>query len=349
MNFFLKVGLKILSWIYSSLNWINKKLYEINFLKRVQLTTPVISVGNLTVGGSGKTPVIIYLVKLLSGFQKKTVVVSKNYKSKAAGIQKINLELFNLKDSKKYNSPAEFYGDEPFLIYTKTNTTVYIGPRKSDTAMLVNQNEQVDFILVDDGFQHHRLSKKVNILLMDVTQIGKKNDLLPLGRYRDPFDEYKKADIIIWTKTNWISPEMLRQIKQKVKFNRFQFDIEFFNDLLMDPFEEKIVEIDFVKNRILSFAGLANPDFFHKSVRELFMHNEIIEKNYSDHYQYNLKDIDDLSSSRSDINFYITTEKDFVKLKNIWPRDLKILVLGQRLKASENESVIYENICQFID
>ena len=119
-----------------------------------------------------------------------------------------------------------------------------MGPQKWMTAKEIVRSEKIDVLCIDDGFQHLKLNKNCNILLLDVTQMDKNNYLFPRGRYRQPLDGYKSADIIFWTKTNFISDTVLASLKQHVDFKGFQVDWEF-----------ELASIDFPLHPALNFSS----------------------------------------------------------------------------------------------
>lgn len=330
--------LKLLSYIYAFLNFLNKKLYAIGILKTEKLTLPVLSVGNLTSGGSGKTPVMIYLVHLFQAQNYKIGVVSKNYKAKVKGIAKIEPDLHE----------ADYYGDEPFLINQKTHCLGYVGPVKSKSAMAMIRNEKVDFVFVDDGFQHHALFKNCNILLMDATQWENPIRLLPWGRYRDGFTEIKKAHILIWTKTNLVSSEKLMEMKRVIHFPGPQFEFEFITNQYLHVHLNTLQALHEIPKRVVFFCGLANPQPLIETLKKLKPELEMITKIFPDHYQYQEADLKVLLDKPLNYKFFLTTEKDWIKVKKFWPKDQELGVVQLDLKLNKEDKELYEVISGFL-
>ena len=328
----------LLSHIYAWLNSLNKKLYTRGIFKTVKLSTPVLSVGNLTVGGSGKTPIMIYLVNLFQGHQNKIGVVSRNYKSKVKSIAKIEAA----------KNGADYYGDEPFLINQKTNAIGYVGPKKSLTAKDLVRNEKVDFIFVDDGFQHHALFKNCNILLIDVTQWESPFKLFPWGRYRDPITEISKANIIFWTKVNFISDEKFSDIKKQIHFKGPQFEFQFLTENYVDFQKQEVKKISELPKRVVLFCGLANPDNLIRTLKELKSDIDIIIKTFPDHHQYKESDLKSIFDKPLNYKYFITTEKDFVKVKTLWPQDQELGIVLLDLKLNTDEKELYEAVSSFL-
>lgn len=330
--------LKFLSYIYAFLNFLNKKLYALGILKTEKLTLPVLSVGNLTAGGSGKTPVMIYLVHLFQAQNYKIGVVSKNYKSKVKGIAKIDPDLHE----------ADYYGDEPFLINQKTHCLGYVGPVKSKSAMAMIRNEKVDFVFVDDGFQHHALFKNCNILLMDATQWENPIRLLPWGRYRDDLTEIKKAHILVWTKTNLVTQEKFMEMKRAIHFSGPQFEFEFITNLYQHVHLNTLHSLQEIPKRVVLFCGLANPQPLIDTLKKQKPDLEIITKIFPDHYQYQESDLKTILDKPLNYKFFLTTEKDWVKIRKFWPKEQDLGVVQLDLKLNKEDKELYEVISGFL-
>lgn len=335
----MKVFLKLLSYIYSGLNSFNKKLYLSGFFKTHKVSAPVLSVGNLSVGGTGKTPVMIYLIQLFQSQRHKIGVVSKNYKCKAKGIVKIHQQ----------DQGANYFGDEPYLINQKTNAIGYVGPKKFQVAKEIVRNEKVDYIFIDDGFQHLALYKNCNILLIDVTQWEEPLRLLPWGRYRDNLAEINKAHILFWTKVNLISQEKFAQIKNQVAFTGRQFEFQFLTENFLLPSSEQIKSLQVLPKRVVLFCGLANPQPLIDVLKSVKTDIEIIVKLFPDHHQYSERDLKKILDKPLNYKFFLTTEKDWVKMKALWPAQEEIGVVLLDLKLNRDNNELYEVISGFLD
>ncbi len=341
-----------LSVIYGLLVRIRFWLYRKKYLKADTLTLPVLSVGNLTVGGTGKTPIIIYLVNLLKDQNRRVAVVSRNYKSGSRRIQKV---VENGIDGK---SAGQLFGDEPVLVFEKTQVPVYVGPVKALTAKEILRCEKVDCLFVDDGFQHLKLKNNCNILLFDVTQIDQTNFLFPRGRYREPFEGYRKADIIFWTKTNFVEAEHLELLKNQVSFPGFQVDWQFelagidfpwFPNLNFDASPHCAGKQEFsCTKRFVLISAIARPEIFKKMIQDLNPKIETVEKVFRDHHQYSTADLKMILDKPLNFKHFLTTEKDFTKLKGIWPKDVPLGVVKWKLRPNKSDQQIYESITSFL-
>lgn len=346
--------LSLLSYLYLGLVLINTWLFKKGFKKVTTLSMPVISVGNLTVGGTGKTPILIYLANLLQSQGTRVGIVSRNYKAASAQIVKV--------EPGKSNDVADgkLFGDEPLLIYQKTGVPVYVGPKKVETAKAIVRTEKIDAVFIDDGFQHLRLKKNCNILLCDVTQMDEENHLIPRGRYREPLSGYQKANIIFWTKTNFIPSERLAEIKKMISFSGLQVDwtfeltqIEFPNFPQLNFAGPKRMQIggknDFTTiRRFVLVSAIARPEYFKKIVQDLNPKYEVFEKKFRDHHQYTEADIKLILNKPVNFHHFLTTEKDYTKLKDIWPSDVPLGIVKWEPRPNVADQTLYETITSFL-
>lgn len=368
-----KIGswfLRPLSWSYQELAAGHRLLYEKDILPTVHLPTPVVSVGNLTVGGTGKTPFINFILKRYS--QIHFGVVSKSYKALASRPEIVNVDKTNF---------AQFFGDEPSLLATKNpNTPIYVGPSKSETARLLYKQEKIDCLLIDDGFQHHRLHKTKNILLLDASISQNHYRPLPEGRLREKFCTFRKADLIVVTKMESAKKETLDFFKQS---GVFDLPTLFASSQFGPPKDFLGVELALSKDDdIMIFCGLASPQSFVSMVKKLFdrfqqenLHqntDEGLQKDsrrqgnayqnnnlefptfiFPDHHQYSLEDLINLQriSQQKNIQKILTTEKDAIKLrfysqhKQLAGFFKKIVILPLEIVINEKLEALDEIFC----
>lgn len=296
--------LKILSKIYEySIKRINNR-YDKNEIAIYRSSIPVISVGNLSLGGTGKTPFVIMLGKYLKEKDLNIGIIGKGYKRKSSG------ELL-VSDGKEIKTTPENAGDEMYLIAQKLKVPVLIHNEKYLAAKSIANFFKLDCIILDDGFQHRTLHRDIDIVLLDDKTLSNSN-LIPKGRLREPISSLKRADIICLMDIN---------------YDKYSFILDKFQDKLIIECEKKIAEIYHLFNRstledkskyeFLAVSGIGNPDGFHK----LLANNSILIKekiNFIDHYNYPLKSVKFIISkcNKDQLSYIITTEKDAVKLKN---------------------------------
>ncbi len=289
--------------LYGLITSIRNFLYDKDILKSYSYDIPVIVVGNLSVGGTGKTPQIEYLIRLLSA-KYKVATLSRGYKRQSKG--------FILADSA---SNAEILGDEPFQFYKKfPNIQVAVdADRKNGIDQLLSQTNKPEVILLDDAFQHRKVKAGFYILLTSYGDLYSDDFMLPMGNLRESRSGAKRANVVIVTKCPVnLSLDEQNIIKLKLKLNSIQqlyFSFIDYEDFVYS--EDKTLKVDEIMSvdKIL-LAGIAKPEPFFAYLQK--GNDECLR--YQDHYHFAAKDIDNIKN-KSQNKLIITTEKDFVKLK----------------------------------
>jgi tetraacyldisaccharide 4'-kinase len=273
-------------------------IYETGLRKKKTLPKKVISVGNLSVGGSGKTPITIEIANYLKSKSIKPVVLSRGYKRKSKEDYVVCSEV---KDWEKC-------GDEPYLMTLK-GIEVVVGKNRYKNGLLYL--DKADVFILDDGYQHFQLERDLNILVIDATKPFWKDSLIPVGNLREPKSFYRFADCFIITRTEFLQKQ--EDFFKKLKTYKKPFFVaeSQFEGVLDNSW--KLHSIDFLKGKkVVVFAGLGNNQQFFKTVENLSTaYGFLIEKKISfpDHYHY-----EDFTPDKRKL--YLTTEKDLVKLKN---------------------------------
>ncbi len=299
-----------LSGVYALIVYTRNKFFDWGILSSKEFNIPIISVGNLRVGGTGKTPHIEYLVELLKN-EFRVAVLSRGYKRKTRG--------FLLADN---DTGPSYIGDEPCQMKRKFPEIIVAVDEKRSRGItkLLSYDPAPDVILLDDAFQHRYVKAGMNILLDDFNNPMMKDTLLPAGRLREPRAEKKRANIILVTKTpaNYKAIDMRIRAK-KTKLNDFQ---HLYYTKLRSGNVQPVFSGDFKKFRdskpeILLIAGVANPRTVKPFARKIS--TKIREIIFGDHHRYSIKDIDRVKNSFSEMNpensIILTTEKDAVKIR----------------------------------
>src|SRR3972149_9569915 len=207
--------LLILSWFYGLGHRLRLALYNRGILKTKNLSIPVISIGNLTAGGTGKTPTIIMIAELLKGMGKKVAVLSRGYKGKAEG------EINVVSDGDKILLNPLESGDEPYMMAARLKgIPVITGSDRYKTGKYAIEKFGTKIILLDDGYQHVQLDRNFNILLLDSNSPFGNGYLLPRGTLREPPSYINRADVIILTKDKGQKSE-IRSQKSEVCKSRY--------------------------------------------------------------------------------------------------------------------------------
>ncbi|WP_310554473.1 tetraacyldisaccharide 4'-kinase [Flavobacterium sp.] len=301
MNFLRKL-LFPFAILYGCITGFRNFLYDKGIFKSYSFAIPVIAVGNLSVGGTGKTPQIEYLIRLLSD-KYKVSTLSRGYKRKSVG--------FVLADE---NATAEILGDEPFQFYKKfPNIQVAVDAnRKNGIEQLLLQKNKPDIILLDDAFQHRRVKAGFYILLTTYNDLFTNDFIVPTGNLRESRVGSKRADVIVVTKSpNTLSDSEQIRIKKELKLKNNQQ--LYFSAIEYDNFvinNEKEIELSQIKDSDkLILAGIAKPESFFEYLKK---DNDIVMK-FPDHHNFTENDIIDIKNKSKD-KIIITTEKDYVRL-----------------------------------
>jgi tetraacyldisaccharide 4'-kinase len=276
-------------------------LYSIGHKKSFQFDTVVISVGNLNVGGSGKTPMIEYLVRLLSPHYK-IATLSRGYGRGTSG--------FRLANS---NDNAQTLGDEPYQLLKKFGGKIYVAvgeQRAVAIPTILNECPDVQVILLDDAFQHRAVVPQFSILVTDFQKPFYKDELLPMGRLRESRFGAARADVVVVTKCNTTESKNLDKVRESIfRYTSkpvFFSAIKYTQPILMVPGKSLTANVVLV-------TGIGNAKPFVKHIAQQYQ----VVKHYcfEDHHRYSKEDLNRINIEAG-TNSIITTEKDMVKLIN---------------------------------
>jgi tetraacyldisaccharide 4'-kinase len=319
---------------------IRNNMYDKEILKSVAFDVPIISVGNLAVGGTGKTPHVEFLLYIMAE-KYKTAMLSRGYGRTTRG--------FRLADQK---STAETIGDEPYQIFRKHPEVIVAvcEDRVEGVQKLLEQFPDIQVIILDDAFQHRSINPGLSLLLTDYFNLYTEDNIIPAGTLREAAEGAQRADIIIVTKcpsdeemmpVEWIR-EKLNNPEQPIYMTRYKYEniVPVFPDsqgeervLLQHLIEQKPVE----NIQLFLFVGIANPAPMFSYLTKTFDNVKLME--YSDHHDFSKKDYKTLKEkfdeSNLPIKYIITTEKDAARIvddKN-FPDALKPYIFALPIKA----------------
>ncbi len=289
-----------LSAIFFLIFFIRKYLYQFNFLKSFKLNVPVIVIGNITLGGTGKTPLIIHLAKELKKNGYYPGIVSRGYGSRVIGAIEVNQK-----------SNINEVGDEPILIQKHTHMPVFVSKDRAMAAKaLIKKYKKIDVILSDDGIQHYRLMRDVEVLVIDGTRGFGNGYLLPAGPLRELKHKLNDVDAIVCNHKKVIDGSYLMKYKSEFLINL--------------KTKQKIPLSEVSLSNIHAIAGIGNPDRFFNDLKSLGL--VFNSSAYQDHYRFAKKDFKTMGGKN-----IIMTEKDAVKCEkfaqdNFWylPVDVDI-------------------------
>ena len=294
--------------------------YNFNFFVSRKIPTKVVSVGNITAGGTGKTPAVIYLSQFFKKRNYKVAVLSRGYGRKTAGTQLVT-------NGKEAVDDWRNFGDEPTLISQKLkDIPIVVDQNRHRGAMYLIEKFNPDIIIMDDAFQHRSIERDLDLVLINSQAPISDYRLIPHGLLREPIRHLKRADAIILTKSNLGKPE--QKLISKVKKSNLPV---FYSTIIHNHFFSINNETFKPKNntRALAVSGIADPRSFYESLQRtnIMMIDKIA---YFDHYEFQQSDIENLKKALidNDAEIIVTTEKDMIRLKSLDLDGLDIYSLG---------------------
>ena len=301
--------------------------YTFGFFVSRKLPTKVISIGNITTGGTGKTPAVIYLANILIKRGKRVAVLSRGYGRKTAGTQLVT----------DGNTPVldwRNFGDEPTLISKAlSGVPVVVDEKRHRGGMFLVDRFNPDVIIMDDAFQHRAIERDVDIVLINSQDQRSDHKLLPYGFLREPWIHLKRAHAIIFTKTNLMKPApFLRSMARKSRVPRFR------SVLLCGPLvspEGEYKEI-LKENSALALSAVGDHGGFMRTLNSAGL-NVVEELVFRDHHDYTQEDVELTQKHllKSGAEYVVTTEKDMVKLDQLDISRIEIYSIGIEFKLSK--------------
>jgi len=286
------VGLLLLplSWVFSLVVLIRRFCYRNGILKQHTLATPVIIVGNITVGGTGKTPLVIWLIAFLKKQGYQPGIISRGYGGHAS----------HWPQQVRPDSDPYMVGDEPVLLAQRCDCPIAVGPNRVETAQALLEHNQCDIIVSDDGMQHYALARDIELVVIDGIRRFGNNRCLPSGPLREPVSRLHEADFLV---VNGLA-------------NRGEYAMELTGTRLINMLDNRQTRelSDWKGQRVHAVAGIGNPKRFFTALSRAGL--DLDSHAFPDHYAYSQTDLDFASD-----NPVIMTEKDMVKCLRFASRD----------------------------
>ena len=300
-----------ISYIFLGLVRLRRIAYQRGWLNSTSVNVPVIIVGNITVGGSGKTPLVIYLAQLLASKGYTPGIISRGYRGQAQGALAVS-----------FDSDVTIVGDEPLLLATKTSCPVFVGKNRVQAAQaLLKVHPECDVIISDDGLQHYALKRNYEIVVVDADKQLGNALMLPAGPLREPKSRLLSVDAIIY---NGFAP------------NAQNFSMQ----LLADGFcqvlsPSNIVGLDYFSGKkVHAIAGIGNPNRFFKQLKKQGLMFEA--HSFIDHHDYIAEDF---VSFGDDV--VLMTEKDAVKCKQFAKQNWYFMAVTAQVDARFTDDVLH--------
>ncbi len=320
-----------LTIVYLLLHVLRKLAYKLHLRPVRSLQRKVISVGNITVGGTGKTPFIEVLSSMVRKKKLKPVILSRGYGSR------------------------DGVASDEFLVLKENLPGVghYTGPSRYSTGMKALEKENPDIFLLDDGFQHWQLKRDLDIVMIDALNPYGYGRLAPRGMLREPLSALKRADMFVITRNDQVEPRIIEILKESLrKFNpNAQLVVSNHEaSSLRNVQTRKKQKVDFLKNRkVLGFCGIGNPRAFHALLNHLGA--QIAEFHaFRDHFRYTAEIIQLMSKEAKLLgcSVLVTTQKDGVKLRE-FKTELPVFELLIELKITEGLQALENELAGLLE
>lgn len=337
-----------LAWIYDGVTSVRNFMYNHGILSSESYDLPVICVGNLTVGGTGKTPHTEYLIRLLQENGYKVGVLSRGYKRKTKGYVVATLQ-----------STASDIGDEPYQMKKKfPDVTIAVDANRREGIYNLITNADttdIDVIILDDAYQHRRVKAGLNILLVDSNRPIDKDYLMPAGRLRENASGSKRADMVVVTKLKGdVSEEERKRLSERLHIEDHQqlyFTGMKYGNLCNSKAEIPLDELD--KYNVLLVTGIANPTPMEEELSKYVSFDVI---HYGDHHDFSLQDYQQIESAYNALpddkpRIIITTEKDMARMNeekmpmwdSMYALPIEVKVMNDEQELFNNQIISYLN------
>lgn len=315
--------------IYALFVFIKNALYDANIIKSKAYDIPVLAVGNLTAGGSGKTPMVEYLIRLYVENDIQPIVLSRGYGRKSKGFLELDV-----------SSKVEMVGDEPLQIKRKfKDVPVYVCENrvKGIDKILAEFKPQGKFVIIcDDAFQHRRLKAGYYILLWAFEDVQSSRLLLPAGNFRETSSSRTRSDLQVVTKVPEHTPNtILNEMAEELEFDETPLFFSEINYGSFYDFEGNAVYLE--EANVLLVTGIANPKPLVKYLQSISI--SAAHHRYDDHHNFSQKDIETLVNLYKErrFDYVLFTEKDYVRIKEIWPKDIPAIYLTIKCEIIKDE------------
>ena len=338
-----RILLMPLSWLYGIIVRIRNYCFTVGIFKQNRLPCTVISVGNIVVGGTGKTPAVAAIAKLLQNKGFQVTILLRGYKRRSSE------EMTVVSDGENRLCSREESGDEADMLARQLpNIPIIVGKQRYLTGKTALDRFKSDVIILDDGFQHRQLARDLDILTIDATQpYGTGTGaLLPIGTLREPISAMQRADIILLTRTDAVSTnigDLKAELNQLAPNTPILESIHQPTSLYWLYHTDKHTKMpveNLTEKRLLAVCGIGNPDAF---VATLEKYNpEAVELfAFPDHHVYTESDFQQIEHQmqQCEAEWVVTTQKDEQKLAS-FPTELPIVVLAVELVITDGEGAL---------
>jgi len=316
--------------------------YKQGFLKTKFLPAFVVSIGNITTGGTGKTPFVAMLSEWAAHHGFRAAILSRGYKGKSNDASLV------VSDGKGQILSAYDAGDEPILLAKKLpSTPVLVSKDRHEIGAMALRLFNSELLVLDDGYQHLALKRDLNVLLLDAKRRVGNGSLLPMGPLREPFAGINRADIIVISRCSEQDrgDDLVELIRETDPAKPILY-CRHLPDEIRIPQTGKVYPPHILEGKnVIAFAGIAYPDDFLEMITELGA--RVVEfTGYPDHHAYGDRELKALVawSKRSEVDFLLTTEKDWTRIEEIVGGDINIAVLTIKIELFKDGHVLFDRI-----
>lgn len=324
----LRLALSTAEPFYSGIMRLRNRMFEAGWRKSRRLNRPVISIGNLTTGGTGKTPMVLWLAERLRQENRSVAILSRGYRAQSGEV-----------------------GDELAMLNRALNQTessrpIYLAANPDRTAagtLLLREHPEIDVFLLDDAFQHRRLARDLDIVLINACEPFGFGHVLPRGMLREPAAGLKRADAVVLTHSDRVSDGELQRIENKIRAinpNVPIYHAMHVAEAVLSSDGEQPIE-SLAGRRLFGFCGIGNPAAFERHLSQ--GGNRLAgSRRFDDHHAYTPADLDAIEEAamKVEAELLVTTEKDWVKIESLRGvnRRLNLVRVRMRLAFKDNEA-----------
>ena len=318
----------ILSQFYFLAIKVRWLIYRFKLVPQTKMPCTVISVGNITWGGTGKTPAVIVLSKLIREMGKRVAVLSRGYRRSKKKDKKNKMSIVS--DGKKLLLSSRKAGDEPYLLARNLpDVPIIVGKNRINSGKYAIERFASEVVVLDDGFQYWPLNRDIDIVTIDCLNPYGNGYLIPRGSLREPWSHLSRADIFLLTRVNFVSRDDLQRIIGDLgKVNPRSIILESVHrpKYLQGTFSGEKKSLDFIKGKkVVAFSSIGNPCSFEKTLEDLGAKIVKIFR-FPDHHDYQENDLGKIEATyRIDLEkgevLAVTTEKDGVRLERVISRE----------------------------
>jgi len=306
--------------------------YTIGFFVSRKLPCKVVSIGNLSVGGTGKTPFVLYLANALKTRGLSVAVLSRGYKRKSSGTLVVS-------DGQTIQSDLKNSGDEPYMLAEKLEgVPVVVDENRYRGGQFIYKEFKPDIILLDDAFQHRRVYRNVDIVLINSANHHPK--LLPYGLLREPLRNVKRADAVVFTKAN-LTPPSESLVINVSKYCDFTIQSELSPEANLIGFDRSAKPLNEILGPVVAVSGVGDPDSFEVIMEDAGL-DYVHHFRHDDHADYTETDLEVIREVflSAEAEAIITTEKDLAKLEPLKDLPLFALPVSLLLKSGDEELLL---------